>query len=91
MKVSPTSVVHPGNVIVRAYVRHDAANRLMEVAADSSGFFRSSMVELEGAEAPFEHDFIFRDLPEGEYTVVAVLTGRDGKVRAYDSRPLLVF
>ena len=42
----------PATVRVTAIVERDAQNRAMEVVADSDGFYRSSLIPLEGENAP---------------------------------------
>ena len=75
LKVSPAVAFAPANLIVRTTVEADAANRAMEVVAESRDFYRSSSVELDGDKAPRTTQFEFRSLPGGQYMVSAVLKG----------------
>ena len=82
LKVSPAVAFAPANLIVRTTVEADAANRAMEVVAESRDFYRSSSVELDGDKAPRTTQFEFRSLPPGLYAVRAILVGSDGHTRA---------
>jgi hypothetical protein len=81
MRVSPSVSFAPANLVVSATVEVDAANRMLEVSAESINFYRSSAVQLDGDRAPRTTRFEFRDLPSGRYTVRLVVRGEDGKMR----------
>jgi hypothetical protein len=80
--VSPTQSFAPSNVNVRARVAPHAENRILEVIAESEGFYRSSQISLEGERAPALLTFEFRSLPSGEYQVSGILTDSLGHQRA---------
>ena len=82
MRVSPAMSFAPANLVIRTRVEPDAANRAMEVIAESGDFYRSSAIQLEGDRAPRTVTFEFRSLPPGEYAVTAVVIGTDGRQRA---------
>lgn len=82
LRVSPSVSFAPANLVVRAIVEADPANRAMEIVAESSDFYRSSEVELDGERAPRTTTFEFRSLPSGTYQVKATLRGADGETRA---------
>jgi hypothetical protein len=81
MRVSPAISFAPADLMIRARVEPDADNRAMEVVAESSDFYRSSAIQLEGDRAPRTVTFEFRSLPPGEYEVTAVVIGMDGQRR----------
>ena len=54
------------------------SDRYLEVIAESPTFYRSSQVELEGANASPVQVFEFRNLPTGVYEFTTVLVGRQG-------------
>jgi hypothetical protein len=83
LRVSPAVSFAPANLVVRATVEANAANRAMEVVAESADFYRASMIELEGEKARRTNMFEFRSLPPGTYEVKATLIGSDGHPRAY--------
>ncbi|HZT78549.1 MAG TPA: hypothetical protein VFA27_18005 [Vicinamibacterales bacterium] len=82
LRVSPAVSFAPANLVVRATITNDAANRAMEIVAESEDFYRSSEIELDGASAPKTTMFEFRSLPPGMYEVRATLYGISGDPRA---------
>jgi hypothetical protein len=82
LKVSPAISFAPANLVVRATVEVNAANRAMEVVAESEDFYRASAIQLDGDKAPRTNMFEFRSLPPGMYEVHAILVGADGRARA---------
>ena len=81
VRISPAISVAPANVTVRATVEADDANRAIEVTADSSDFYRSSVIPLDGARAPHVNQFEFRGLPGGQYDIIETLIDVDGRPR----------
>jgi hypothetical protein len=81
IRVTPAMSFAPANLVIRTTVQPDADNRAMEIVADSSEFYRSSSVQLEGDRAPKTAVFEFQSLPPGEYRVTAALIGADGRRR----------
>jgi hypothetical protein len=79
MKVSPAVCFAPANLIVRAVIEADAQNRTIEIVAESSEFYRSSEIQLDGDKAPRTTTFEFRSLPPGTYDVSARLIGSGGE------------
>ena len=78
LKVSPSVSVAPASVIVRAMVEHDPENRELEIVADSLDFYRRTVVELDGEQAPKTTELKLIDIPGGEYEVTATLTTMHG-------------
>ena len=78
LRVSPEAMLAPGFVTVRASIEADAENRLLEVTATSADFYRSSTVEMDGAQAPRLSVFEFRGLPPGDYEFAGRLIGVHG-------------
>jgi hypothetical protein len=89
LRLSQTVASAPAEVVVTATVERDADNRALEVAAESGDFFRSSLIALEGDQAPRTTQLRFKNLPSGEYVVVVVLHGRHGE-RTFERRTLIV-
>jgi len=79
MHVSPHRSFAPANLSVRVHIQPDASNRILEIVADSSGFYRSSQVPLDGDQAPRTIVVEFRAVPGGEYDVYGVLTTTSGR------------
>jgi len=85
IRVTPEQSFAPANVVIRASVEPDAANRAMEVVADGDLFYRSSTVDLDGDRAPKTMTFEFPGLPPGDYQVTVVLIGAGGRTKAMAS------
>jgi hypothetical protein len=78
MRVSPAVAMAPGFLTVRVSVEAAAENRSLQVVAESPDFYRSSQIELDGAQAAPLAVFEFRNLPSGLYQVTGVLVGVSG-------------
>ena len=78
LRVSPAMSVAPGFVTVQVSVEEDGQNRLLEVVAESPDFYRRSLIQLDGANAPRLTVIEFRDLPTGLYQVTGTLIGSQG-------------
>jgi hypothetical protein len=85
MQVSPAIQLAPATLNVRVLVESSPENRLLRVVAESPTFYRSSEVEIDGANAARLRVFQFRGLPPGRYDVTGVLVGTQGR-RAMVSR-----
>jgi hypothetical protein len=79
MNVSPVQSFAPANLFVRLSIEPNAANRLVEVAAESDHFYRSSQVTLEGDQGPRTVLVEFRNLPEGQYYVRGIVADDKGR------------
>jgi hypothetical protein len=79
MGVSPQQSFAPANLFVRLGIEPDAANRVVEVVAESENFYRSSQVALEGENGPRTVMLQFRNLPGGSYEVRGVVTDSRGR------------
>jgi len=82
LRVSPAVSFAPANLIMRARIEADAENRGVEIVAESTEFYRSSEIQLDGERAPRTTTFEFRSLPPGTYEVKATLLGPGGAARA---------
>jgi hypothetical protein len=81
LKVSPAVAFAPANLVVRATIESDAENRAVQISAESTDFYRSSEIQLEGEKAARTNMFEFRSLPPGTYEVRATLVGMGGQTR----------
>jgi hypothetical protein len=84
LRVTPKVSSAPADVLIYVSIQRDAENRLLRVTADSAAFFRSSETQLDGEESPRVAVFTYRNLPSGNYTIVATLIGSNG--RATDTK-----
>jgi hypothetical protein len=82
MTVSPLQSFAPANLTIRLQVEPDAANRALEVVAESSEYYRSSSIQLDGSDGPRTIAFEFRDVPGGNYDVRGTLINSAGNARA---------
>jgi hypothetical protein len=78
LQVSPTISMAPASVVVRVLVEHDAGNRQLEIVADSSDFYRRTVVDLDGEQAPKVNELRLIAIPGGEYDVSATLSDSRG-------------
>jgi hypothetical protein len=72
----------PGHVIVTVYAKPDAQNRYfaLSVGSNDSAFAASSQRRLDGEDEPGQLARVtYRDVPPGNYLVVATLFDRSGK------------
>jgi hypothetical protein len=83
IRVSPAVAFAPANLVVRASVEADEANRIMQIVAESQDFYRSSEVQLEGDKAPRTSMIEFRSVPPGTYEVRVTVMGSGGEPRAF--------
>jgi hypothetical protein len=90
LAASPVSSFAPAHLVVRVHVTPDPANRALEVIAESSDYFRSSRIPLDGVEAPRTVTLEFRGLPRCDYAVRGTLIDSSGRGRATARRQVLV-
>jgi len=89
LEVWPPVSAAPATLNVHAFVRPDDGNRAIQIVADSGSYYRSSLIQLEGADAASVTETTLKNLPGGEYLIVAVLFDADGK-RTIDRRRVVV-
>jgi len=78
VQVSPTVGIAPAYVRIRAMVEHDKDNRAIEIVADSDGFYRRSVVQLDGETAPKVNELLLKDVPGGHYDITVTLFDQNG-------------
>lgn len=79
LSVSPSMAFEPADVTIRAMIAHSPENRSVEIIAESSDFYRSSIVPLDGESAPKMTMVSYRSLPSGDYTVRVIVRGSRGQ------------
>jgi hypothetical protein len=89
LQVTPAVSMAPASVLVRAIIEHDAMNRQLEIVADSESFYRRTVIDLDGEQAPKVNELRLIDVPGGEYEVTATLYDANG-VRTAARRTLMV-
>lgn len=85
LHVTPKMAFAPADLLIRASVDANAANRKLEVIAESKDYYRSSEIQLDGEEAARTSLVAFRSLPGGEYTVHVIVRGSRGEILASSS------
>jgi hypothetical protein len=76
--VSASQGQSSAEVRVQAIVQPASENRALDIVVDSGRHYRSSRIELEGAEAPRVHVLLFRSIPPGRYDISVALVGGGG-------------
>jgi hypothetical protein len=82
MTVTPEQGFAPSPLRVRVRIEPSAENRSLTVTADSGEFYRSSEIQLEGERAPKTIELEFRNVPEGDYDILGVVTDSTGRRRS---------
>ena len=90
MDVSPKQSVAPTNLRIRVFVEPSTDNRALEVSADSTVYYRSSRVQLDGTESPRTLWFDIANAPAGDYEVIGTLISGSGRQRAVVRRHVTV-
>jgi hypothetical protein len=88
--VSPLQSFAPTTLMVRIHVAPDVDNRALEVTAESGEYFRSSLIQLEGKDAPRTIAVELRGLPGGDYQVRGTLIDTAGRPRASVHQQVIV-
>ena len=76
---SPTFAFAPALLRVRVRVEPNAANRTLTITADSDGYYRSSLMELEGDTSEKTFFVEFKRVPAGQYQLSAVVRNGSGE------------
>jgi hypothetical protein len=79
LQVTPAVSMAPASVLVRAIIERDATNRQLEIVADSESFYRRTVVDLDGEQAPKVNELRMVDVPGGEYEITATLYDEHGE------------
>jgi hypothetical protein len=90
MAVSPAQSFAPTNLTIRVQVEPNGENRALEVVAESGEYYRSSRIQLDGADAPRTISLEIRNLPGGDYEVRGALIDGAGRERAAVRRQVIV-
>jgi hypothetical protein len=78
ISVGPSLSFEPGNVRIVSRVEPSAANRALVIEVESGSHYSSSEVPLEGEQAPRSRSMFLKNLPAGDYRVVATLRKETG-------------
>ena len=78
--------IAPATLAFDIVVEKDMENRAIKVCVDSGQYYRSSVVQLDGHDAPRITSLRYADLPAGGYEIKAIVFGPGEKPRATVSR-----
>lgn len=79
VRVTPAMSREPAALKIQAFIEADDRNRSLEIVARSSGYMRSSQIQIDGRDAQRAWEIEFRDVPHGNYEVTATLMGNEGR------------
>jgi hypothetical protein len=82
LHVSPRFATEPATLTIRATVERHADNRGLQVRIMSSGYSRSSFVQLDGLDGPRTTTMTYPEIPGGTYEVQTTVLGPGGRTRA---------
>ena len=77
--VSPAHAFAPAFLRIRVSVEPNAANRALTIIANSEGYYRSSLIGLEGETRARTFFVEFKQVPAGEYKLSAVVSKGNGE------------
>jgi hypothetical protein len=80
--VAPRISFAPSTLRIRVKLEPSAENRAIQIIADGTDFYRSSVINLDGDRAPAAVEVRIPNIPGGDYNVAAVLIGDGGHPRA---------
>jgi hypothetical protein len=86
IRVAPSVALEPATLVVDAVAERDPANRALDIKVESSDYYRNSVMQLDGDQAPRTTTVRYERVPGGNYEVSVTLFGSDGKPRAAASR-----
>jgi hypothetical protein len=89
IEVTPRISRAPAEVRIRAIVTPSEDNRALKIVVDSPDYFRSSYVQLAGADAASVTVTSFKNLPGGDYDVSVTLIDAQGD-HTVDHRTIMV-
>lgn len=81
LNVTPNVGFAPATLRIKVQVTPQADNRLVRVVLDNGEYFRSTDIQLDGEATPRTQSvFEFRDVPAGDYEMVALLYDKYAKL-----------
>jgi hypothetical protein len=79
LHIRPAVAQAPGWIKATAFVERNAANRSLTISAGCEDYFRSSAIQIDGADAPRAYTVVFGNLPQCNYDITARLHRNDGE------------
>jgi hypothetical protein len=90
IRVAPRVATAPATLVVHAVAERDPANRALQILVNSADYYRSSLMQLDGDDAPRTTTVQYEGVPGGNYEVRVTLFGSDGKPRATTAREVTI-
>jgi hypothetical protein len=75
---SPVVAFAGADIRVVVRVQPEAGNRRLQLSVDAPTFYASTERQLDGMDGARAHTFNVKELPAGEYQIIATLEGSDG-------------
>jgi hypothetical protein len=75
---SPVVAFAGADIRVVVRVQPEAGNRRLQLSVDAPTFYASTERQLDGVDGARAHSFNVKDLPAGDYQIIATLEGSDG-------------
>jgi hypothetical protein len=91
VRVSPHIALEPATLNIDLTVERNSDNRALRLSVESDNYYRSSLVQLEGDDAPRVTTMRYSSVPAGSYEVKATLLGPGEKSRASTSAYIEIF
>ena len=91
IRVIPKYAVAPATLLVNAIAERDPANRALQIQVESPDFYGSSLMQLDGDQAPRTTTVRYKGVPSGTYEVRAILFGSGGQQRASTVQEVEIF
>jgi hypothetical protein len=91
VRVSPHIALEPATLNIDLIIERSSDNRALQLSVESDNYYRSSLVPLDGDDAPRVTTMRYSSVPAGSYEVKATLLGPGEKSRASTSAYIEVF
>jgi len=80
----------PATLVITTMTEPDAANRVLQIQAESQSYYRSSLMEVDGEKAAASRTVRYDGVPGGMYEIRATLFGPAGRMRAETVRSVQI-
>jgi hypothetical protein len=90
LQVTPRVATEPATLTIRATIERHADNRGLQVRILSSGYSRSSFVQLDGLDAPRTTVMSYPEVPGGSYEIQTTVLGPGGRTRATAAQEITI-
>ncbi len=91
VRVTPHVALEPATLSIDLIVERNSDNRALQLSVESDNYYRSSLVQLDGDDAPRVTTVRYGSVPAGSYEVKATVLGPGERARATSSQYVEVF